>query len=86
MSRDQHEQAVLLALQEVQELQTMISMARGKADSVVGAIVQAVGERGNVKSARNALENAAVVRDRLDELAGPVHVVDQELLRYLGGF
>jgi hypothetical protein len=80
-ARDDHASAVALAGVELGELQTLMAMTREKAEYVVGAIVQAIGEEGP-STARNVLEQAGAVSRNLLEAAGMVDVAIRELQRY----
>jgi hypothetical protein len=83
--RQQHEDAVNLALGDAEAFQLLIGTAREKGDETVMSIARAVGSS-NMESAANALNTAADIRDRLAELYGKVEVVAQELRRYGSGF
>jgi hypothetical protein len=77
---------VAAAIQEVEDLQALLSIAVEKADGAMGMIAQAVGADSLFESARNAREFTAAVRERLSELIGMLHAAIEELVRYGGGF
>lgn len=85
-AREEHAQAVALAVQEVQEFQTLLAVAKEKADNALGAVNQACGEGGLVDSARVALENVSAAEQKLPEMIGQLEVAIQELGRYGAGF
>jgi hypothetical protein len=84
-TRDQHAEAVTLAITEIEAFQTLLNVAREKGNEAVRAVARAVGGSG-MESAANALNGTAETRDRLPELIGNLEVVVQELRRYGGGF
>jgi hypothetical protein len=84
--RDQHFQAVGFAGAEVAELEALILAAKLKAEDVIGTVVIATGEGNAVESARNAVDFASAIPERLAEVIGMCETVKAELLRYGGGF
>lgn len=84
MSREEHVQAVLSAEAALEELQTIIGMARAKADEAVVQVNDAIGDTGNT-SAVDALDGLVGVRTSLSELAGSLEVSVQKMRDYGGG-
>lgn len=80
--REQHVQAVALAVQEVEAFQTLLNVAQEKGENAIGAIYQAIGQQPTVDSARNALEHTAAARERLPELVGLLEVAADALRLY----
>lgn len=83
--REQHAEAVQVALTEIEAFQTLINAAKEKGADAVVAVSRAVGGSGT-EAAANALNGTVGVRDRLEGLVGSLEGAALELRRYRGGF